>query len=262
MKIPFHKYHGTGNDFILIDNRTLKLDPPVAHVSLLCDRHFGVGADGLMLLNEAPEADFSMRYYNSDGRESTMCGNGGRCITAFAKSLGIIEEKAHFTAPDGEHSSIIAGKNCQAPIISLKMRDVKVPAQPPDHYFIHTGSPHYLLFAEVVEKMDILPKARDIRYSKDFAGMGTNVDFVEIFEKELFVRTYERGVENETLSCGTGVVAAAIAASLKTNDTKSQWMIRTPGGKLKVSFTRDQNLFTDIWLEGPAQFVFSGEIEI
>jgi diaminopimelate epimerase len=262
MKIEFHKYQGTGNDFIIIDNRTLKLDPPVSHVALMCDRHFGIGADGLILLNEAPGFDFGMRYYNSDGKESTMCGNGGRCITAFVASMGIIEEKAHFMASDGEHCSVIIGKNCQAQIISLKMRDVKVPVQSPDRFFIHTGSPHYVLFAGGVEKMDILPRAREIRYSPEFAGMGTNVDFVEVFENELFVRTYERGVEGETLSCGTGVVAAALASSLKANDNRNHWLIRTPGGRLKVGFTRDQQKFTEIWLEGQAKFVFSGEIEI
>jgi len=262
MKIEFHKYQGTGNDFIIIDNRNSGLSPDVKLLASLCDRRFGIGADGLMLLNNKPGFDFGMTYFNSDGKESSMCGNGGRCMTAFASKTGLIGIESRFYAIDGEHHSKILRDNGDEMIISLKMKDVQVVSQPGEHYFIHTGSPHYILFVENVETMDILKKAREIRYSDPYTEEGTNVDFVEFLDDCLFVRSYERGVEDETLSCGTGVTAAAIAAAMMRPGNPGMFRIRTRGGELKVSFKQDHDSFTDIWLEGPATYVFSGEINI
>jgi len=262
MKIGFHKYQGTGNDFIIIDNRVLKLNPDSQQVAFLCNRRFGIGSDGLMLLDEKPGYDFAMRYYNPDGKESTLCGNGGRCMTAFADKLGLIGIESRFFASDGEHISRIIRKEDAQMIVNLKMKDVKVPFLSRDHFFIHTGSPHYILFDENVETMDILKKAREIRYSDCFIEKGTNVDFVEFLEDGLFVRSYERGVEDETLSCGTGVTASSLAAAMLKPDNPGMFRIKTRGGELKVSFNQDQNVFTNIWLEGAAMFVYSGEIKI
>jgi diaminopimelate epimerase len=262
MNILFHKYHGTGNDFILIDNRSLGLDPDPRQVAFLCNRRFGIGSDGLMLLNDAPGYDFAMRYFNSDGNESTLCGNGGRCMTAFANKLGLAGLEPRFVASDGEHLSRILWKGDDRMIVTLKMKDVNVPGCPPDHSFIDTGSPHYILFVENVETMDIIKKAREIRYSERFAEEGTNVDFVEFKKDGLYVRSYERGVEDETLSCGTGVTAAALAAAIRNPDNPGTFRITTRGGELNVSFKQNQNIFTDIWLEGAVMFVYSGEIEL
>ena len=262
MKIGFHKYHGTGNDFVIIDNRELGLNLNPQQISFLCDRRFGIGADGLMLLNEKPGYDFAMRYYNSDGKESTLCGNGGRCMTAFANLLGLIEFESTFFASDGEHLSNIIRKSDDQMIITLKMKDVLVQFGPQDHFIIDTGSPHYVVFEKNVETIDILKKAKEIRYSDSFRHEGTNVDFVEFLEEGLFVRSYERGVEDETLSCGTGVTASAIAAAILKPGNPGVFRIKTRGGELKVSFSQDQNSFTNIWLEGPAKLVYSGEIDI
>lgn len=262
MKILFHKYHGTGNDFVIIDNRNLHWNPDPVNVAFLCDRRLGIGADGLILLNEQPGYAFAMRYYNSDGKESTMCGNGGRCITAFAGKSGLVGKDIKFVASDGEHLSRIIRQDESEMLITLKMKDVKIEAPVEGHYFINTGSPHFILFREQVETMDIIEKAREIRYGKDFNEEGTNVDFVEFQGDGLFVRSYERGVEDETLSCGTGVTASALAAAMEKPGNPGLFRIRTRGGELKVSFKQDHDVFTDIWLEGPARHVYSGEITI
>ncbi|MCX6245418.1 MAG: diaminopimelate epimerase [Bacteroidetes bacterium] len=261
MIIPFSKYQGTGNDFILIDNRTLKWTPTQEEVFHFCDRHFGIGADGLMLLEEKPGFDFSMIYYNSDGRESTMCGNGGRCMTLFANSLGLIGSEARFYAIDGEHVSEII--KVGTPVrIRVKMKDTEVTETGPDHVFLDTGSPHYVIFRQDVAKIDIVTEARKIRYNERFWENGTNVDFVEVFPDHLFVRSYERGVENETLSCGTGVTASVLAVALTSRFHPTSMEVETPGGSLQVSYRQKGNFFTDVWLEGAAEFVFKGEIAI
>jgi diaminopimelate epimerase len=257
MKIPFSKYHGTGNDFIIIDNRNLQWTPKQEEIARLCDRHFGIGADGLMLLKEKPGFDFYMTYYNSDGRESTMCGNGGRCMIVFARSLALSGIETHFLAIDGEHFGKII--QTEDPIIvSLKMKDVRMNEIGSDHLFLNTGSPHYVIFANNVETLDIIAEARKIRFNERFREEGTNVDFVEVRKDRIFVRTYERGVENETLSCGTGVTAAALASAIKYPSKRSSREVHTRGGILKVSFRQNGNSFKDIWLEGPATFVFQG----
>jgi len=259
MKLTFHKFHGTGNDFIIIDNRSTKINLNTDQIQFLCDRHFGIGADGLMFLENHPSLAFKMRYYNSDGNESTMCGNGGRCLTAFAQKLELASEKVIFDAIDGLHESVI-NKN---DTISLKMSDVSEFTVKNNNYLLNTGSPHYVIFEPEVNTINVFKRGSTIRNSKEFEPYGVNVDFVQFLGNDLFVRTYERGVENETLSCGTGVTASAICATINMNTDKNSWDIKTLGGKLNVRFKKTgNNKFTDVWLTGPAKFVFKGEIEI
>ena len=260
MQIRFYKYQGTGNDFILIDNRDNAIALSNEQVRFLCHRHFGIGADGLMLLQAQPECDFEMLYYNSDGNPSSMCGNGGRCITAFAKHLGIISQHAKFLAVDGLHEATIDEAN----EVSLKMNDVKNIEIGVDYFYLNTGSPHYVKFVDGIEEMDVVEEGKKIRYNERFAMEGTNVNFMEKKEDGLFVRTYERGVEDETLSCGTGVTAAALVASVKgISNSKNNCSIITKGGNLEVTFEKvlEKN-FYNIWLKGSANLVFSGSIEL
>lgn len=258
--LTFCKYQGTGNDFILVDNRNRTFDVNNnSLVKFLCDRRFGIGADGLMLLQSAPGYDFEMIYFNSDGFEGTMCGNGGRCIVAFANHLGLIGERTRFIAVDGPHDAEIHGEDT----VRLKMLDVNQVAQDTRNYFLNTGSPHYVIFVDDINAIDLEAEGKRVRYSEKFKQSGgTNVNFVEIKEDALFVRTYERGVEGETLSCGTGVTASAISAAIHLKSDKNSYHIRTHGGDLKVSFTNRHTLFEDVWLEGPANFVFEGKIKI
>lgn len=260
MKLPFSKYHGTGNDFIIVDNRELNWRPTREDVARLCDRHFGIGADGLMLLSEKAGYDFYMSYYNSDGGESTMCGNGGRCMIVFASMLGLTGPVAHFLAIDGEHTGKILQKD-PGKLISLKMKDVMVDEIADDHLFLNTGSPHYVVFTKDVGTLDIVTEARKIRYNERFREQGTNVDFAEIRTDSLFVRSYERGVEDETLSCGTGVTASVLAYAVKHPSVKTMTEVQTPGGMLRVEYKRQGNSFADIWLTGPAVPVFEGEVD-
>jgi diaminopimelate epimerase len=260
MTIEFYKYQGTGNDFILIDNRSTKLQLSYAHIKFLCNRHFGIGADGLMLLENEISYDFKMVYYNSDGHQSSMCGNGGRCITAFAKHLGIINEKSRFLAVDGPHDSVLLSDD----VVSLKMNDVKNIEEGPGYFFMNTGSPHYIITTQNVRGINLVEEGRKIRYNERFKEEGTNVNFVEKFDDHIFVRTYERGVEDETLSCGTGVTAAALAAAcMGSSTTKNSCLVSTPGGMLNVKFDKVlANTFYNIWLEGPAHMVFKGTIDL
>lgn len=260
MTYTFYKYQGTGNDFIIIDNRDMRFNrKDNALVAKLCDRRFGIGADGLILLQNKQGYDFEMVYYNSDGNESSMCGNGGRCIVAFAHKLGLLNEKARFTAIDGEHEAILKGDQ-----ISLKMADVNEIEKNADFYFLSTGSPHYVKFVKDIEHYNVFEEGKKVRYNKRFKEKGTNVNFIEKQNNSLFVRTYERGVEGETYSCGTGVTAAALIAALTGTSTAAEnCAIKTLGGKLNVHFKRkSENSFDNIWLEGPATFVFKGEIEL
>ena len=275
MKLKFQKYHGTGNDFILIDNRDGNIRLSTEQVARLCDRHLGIGADGLILMNTKPGYDFGMTYFNADGNESTLCGNGGRCIVAFAHSLGLIKHRATFTAVDGEHTASILGRKDAETQVKLKMSDVSAPSiehrassieYPASGIQINTGSPHLVIFKDKVRDLDVVIEGRKIHQDKRLAQDGTNVDFIQVHEDHLFVRTYERGVEDETLSCGTGVTAAALAyASLQSSVRSPQspvtsYNIQTLGGNLTVSFHKHKGTFTDIWLEGPAEFVYHGEI--
>jgi diaminopimelate epimerase len=260
VKIDFHKYHGAGNDFIIIDNRELNWNPGHREVAWLCDRHFGIGADGLMLLSGIEGYDFRMTYYNSDGNESTLCGNGGRCLAAYASLLGLIRGKTRFYAVDGEHEAVILSESGNLSQVALRMNDVTVEEPVGGNYFIDTGSPHYVIFGNNVGRMDIVRKARKIRYDTCFAEEGTNVDFVEVKNNHLFVRTYERGVEDETLSCGTGITAAALAFASMNPGNPGNIVLKTRGGELRVRFGQEGNRFTNVWLEGAAERVFSGTI--
>jgi diaminopimelate epimerase len=260
MQIDFYKYQGTGNDFILIDNRVHPISLTTEQVKYACDRRFGVGADGLMLLETEPGYDFKMVYYNSDGNQSSMCGNGGRCIAAFARQLGVIGNRARFLAVDGPHEAVIEEDG----IVSLKMQDVKQVENGSDYFYLDTGSPHYVKFVSGVEEFDVVGEGRKIRNSERFAEAGTNVNFIEKKEDALFVRTYERGVEDETFSCGTGVTAAALVAALNgIANSKNHCQVSTLGGRLEVSFEKVlESNFYNIWLKGPAQMVFRGSIAI
>ncbi len=258
MTVNFHKYQGTGNDFIMIDNRALLMNKNQTElIRQLCDRRFGIGADGLILLQEKLSVDFEMVYFNSDGRESSMCGNGGRCLIKFAKNLGLISSRCSFDAIDGPHEGeILADGN-----ISLKMQDVGRIENYNGDYLLNTGSPHYVSFANEVEGMNIVDLAKNIRYSTRFEKEGINVNFVEKkSDREIYVRTYERGVEGETLSCGTGVVASALALANKTGTIMNDVSVQTPGGSLRVKFEPSGNGFRNIYLIGPAEKVFEGSI--
>jgi len=261
MKTDFFKYQGTGNDFVIIDNRNghhLQLSPEM--IKDLCDRRFGIGADGLMLLNEKPGYDFEMVYYNADGREGTMCGNGGRCIIKFAESIGIQKELYKFIATDGEHQARIDTNG----IVYLKMNDVDAIVNHHSDFLVDTGSPHYVKMIPHLADYDVFKKGREIRYSREFEKEGINVNFVEQLDEpdKIFVRTYERGVENETLSCGTGVTAAALVCYHNENGF-NEVEVKTLGGRLNVEFDRiDDGKFRNIWLCGPAERVFNGSIEI
>lgn len=260
MDLRFYKYQGTGNDFILIDNRQSQIYLTQPQIANFCHRQFGIGADGLMLLELEPGVDFKMVYFNSDGNQSSMCGNGGRCITAFAKHLGMIEDKAKFLAIDGLHEATI-NPNGE---VALKMKDVKSIEQTDNYYFIDTGSPHYVEIVAGVENIDVYHLGKRIRFNDRFSETGTNVNFIEKTEDHLFVRTYERGVENETLSCGTGVVASALVAALNGISTsKNNCLVATKGGHLEVTFEKVlEKTFYNIWLKGPAIKVFEGNIDL
>ncbi|MBC8321757.1 MAG: diaminopimelate epimerase [Bacteroidetes bacterium] len=266
MKIHFHKFQGNGNDFVILDNRSNKLLLSKLQIQRICNRKFGIGADGLMLVNISQKYDFEMVYYNSDGNISSMCGNGGRCIAAFTNLIGLSDNEMVFEAYDGPHKAIIekeivAGKEWD---VSLQLTDVNEVEENEGYYFLDTGSPHYVEFVDKAAEIDVAHEGRKTRQSERFAPDGTNVNFVELSKERLFVRTYERGVEEETLSCGTGVAAAAIAAFLETG--KEVVSIHTAGGDFKVSFTQSKGdnskRFTNIWLRGPAEFVFEGDAVI
>jgi len=259
MLLHFSKYQGAGNDFVIIDNRLALCPKETELIKRLCDRHFGVGADGLMLLESSDVADFYMRYYNSDGNESTMCGNGGRCITHFAHKIGLIESSAHFVGIDGEHTSNIEVSN----LVNLKMQDVKELEIGKDYYFLNTGSPHYVCFVEDVMQVDVNSKGGSIRNGFNLINGGTNVNFVDFTENRINIRTYERGVESETLACGTGSVAAAIAVNYHSKSNKSEFIINTQGGELIVKFSKVSDFeYKNIWLKGPATHVFDGWVSI
>lgn len=264
MEIPFFKYQGTGNDFVIIDNRTkTRLDRTNhALIQKLCDRRFGVGADGLMLLQNKDGFDFEMVYFNADGYEGSMCGNGGRCIVAFAHFLDAIGDSCRFIAVDGPHEAKVLANGW----IELKMVDVATIEQGQDYFYLNTGSPHYVTFSTDVARLDVVAEGRRIRYSNRFKAEGTNVNFVQSLENGIAVATYERGVEDETLSCGTGVTAAALANYLQTEKTENQGPqqidILAKGGELMVKFEVEETGFKNIWLCGPATQVFHGKIAI
>ncbi len=255
MKFSIYKYQGTGNDFVILDNRKKEFPVEKKIIRNICNRRFGIGADGFMLLEDDKKADFYMNYFNADGNESTMCGNGGRCLVRFAHDLKIISKNTSFNAVDGSHTATVFTDK-----ITLGMTNVEKTEAYAQHYFLNTGSPHHVEFVENIKNFDVFTNGKRIRNGIHYLKEGTNVNFVEkIAENTLFVRTYERGVENETYSCGTGVTAAAIAA-FKKRITSDQVIIHTLGGILEVQFQEENDQFIDVKLTGPAQFVFKGEI--
>lgn len=260
MQLKFYKYQGTGNDFVMVDNRQQFFPKDdVGLVRKICDRRFGIGADGLMLLENDDLTDFRMVYYNSDGNESSMCGNGGRCLTAFASRLGIIGNTAHFVATDGLHrSAILENGN-----VSLQMKDVHHVQIEEDYVYLNTGSPHHVMLVDDLENYDVKNQGAKIRYSDLYGPQGSNVNFVrQVGEDHFALRTYERGVEDETLSCGTGATAAAIAMHAIGKTASGNIDLDVMGGELKVSFECKKEGYHNVYLQGPATFVFEGEIAI
>lgn len=254
--MEFYKYQGTGNDFVMIDNRDLSFPKEQRLIEQICNRRFGVGGDGLILLEKDENTDFKMVYYNSDGNESTMCGNGGRCIVAFAHFLNIFQQKTTFTAVDGLHEAEI-----NQGVVKLKMIDVENINTDGDCFVLNTGSPHFVKYVGRVEVYNVYQNGYDIRNSANYKKEGINVNFVEqIRDNEIFVRTYERGVEAETLSCGTGVTASAITFMKDRNI--SSVVVKTLGGNLKVYAENREGILRNVWLEGPAKQVFKGNIKI
>ena len=261
MEITFFKYQGAGNDFIIIDDRSENFDRSNTNlVAKMCDRRFGIGADGLMLLRNKEGFDFEMVYYNADGHEGSMCGNGGRCIVAFAKSIELVGDKCFFIAVDGPHEAEILDRN-EKKWVSLKMIDVSDIEKGIGYVFMDTGSPHYVSFnSNNLDNMDLVQEARKIRFNERYSKNGTNVNFIDIHENVLKIRTYERGVEDETLACGTGVTAAVLTAHITGNVKGNEIEVKAKGGDLKVLFERVGNGYKNIWLQGPAEFVFKGFI--
>ncbi|SFZ92202.1 diaminopimelate epimerase [Flaviramulus basaltis] len=257
MPQTFYKYQGTGNDFVMIDNRQQTFDKSnTKQIAFLCDRRFGIGADGLILLENHPDLDFKMVYYNADGNESSMCGNGGRCLVAFAKQLGVINDKAVFEAIDGLHHATIKND-----VVKLQMQDVNTVEKHDNHVFLNTGSPHHVQFEDAIGDFDIKTKGASIRYGEPYNEAGSNVNFVKKISDSAFqVRTYERGVEDETLSCGTGVTAVALAMHYIGETKKNLINLNVEGGKLQVSFDVEKGLYKNVWLIGPANFVYKGTI--
>ena len=256
MIVEFYKYQGTGNDFIMIDDRENNFDINDHDlIAALCQRRMGIGADGLILLKEHDKYDFEMIYFNSDGQQSSMCGNGGRCIIAFAQLLEIIDEKTTFLAIDGEHKGKFLGDT-----IALQMQDVSEIEGVGDGLVMDTGSPHYIEMVDDLRNMNIEKEGRKIRNSKLFKKEGINVNFVQD-SADLQVRTYERGVEAETLSCGTGVVATAIAMHYANCIEENLIDVKTEGGELSVSFEEINGSYRNIWLNGEASMVYAGEFE-
>lgn len=259
MQLEFYKYQGTGNDFIVADNRDNQIQFTQEQIAHLCHRRFGIGADGLMLLNQQEGYDFEMKYYNSDGAEGSMCGNGGRCLTQFAQDAGILQNHFSFIASDGTHEAIIE----KAGWVKLKMCDVQQVVEQDGAFILNTGSPHYIQPVDQLAELDVFSEGQKIRYNSQFKKEGINVNFVELQNTgKLMVRTYERGVEDETYSCGTGVTAAALTSKSAVNGFNSVSII-TKGGELTVEFEKKaKQQFQNIWLCGPATFVFKGRIAL
>ncbi|MCF2443147.1 diaminopimelate epimerase [Dyadobacter sp. CY345] len=259
MEIPFFKYQGTGNDFVMIDNRSGYFPSSQKLIESLCHRRFGIGADGLILLENAEGYDFRMVYFNADGREGSMCGNGGRCAVRFAHDLGMFDQETSFIAVDGPHEGVATKE-----IIRLKMGSVNGVERHEKYDFLNTGSPHYVTYVDDIQETEVVSIGKDIRYGSEFGPKGgTNVNFVQLLgENHISVRTYERGVEDETYSCGTGVTACVLSAHLREG-WNGLVTVETLGGTLQVDYLeKDRSKFDDIYLIGPAVRVFEGNVNI
>ena len=257
MKLEFYKYQGTGNDFVVIDDRIQQFDiTDEDRIRNICNRRKGVGADGLILLRSHLDADFEMLYFNANGKEGSMCGNGGRCLVDFAHFLGIIEDDCTFIAIDGLHEAKWTEES-----VAIKMIDVFEVEVRDKYVYLDTGSPHYVQFVKDLEKYPVFEQGKSIRYNERFKQNGTNVNFVEILGSSCMVRTYERGVENETFACGTGVTAVAIAAHANKKNLDNPLSVSVLGGVLKVSFEEVNGIYKNVWLTGHAKQVFKGSIK-
>lgn len=260
MQLKFYKYQGTGNDFVMIDNRSNTFPKENTQlVARLCDRRFGIGADGLILLDNDTDTDFRMVYYNSDGNLSSMCGNGGRCLVAFAKKLNVIQDETTFIATDGLHYAKVAEDG----IVSLQMIDVEEIKNTENYSFLNTGSPHHVQVVSDLEHYNVKENGAAIRYGDLYGQQGSNINFVKKIDDTTFsLRTYERGVEDETLACGTGATAVAIAMNATGQTHLNAINLNVEGGKLSVSFNKENGKYTNVFLKGPAEFVFEGTIEL
>jgi diaminopimelate epimerase len=259
MEQQFYKFQGAGNDFIIIDNRDLSFDSSNHKlIEDFCHRRFGIGADGLMLFQMSDQHDFEMKYFNSDGKEASMCGNGGRCMVAFAKMLGLIDQTTTFLAADGVHMATIDSNG----LVDLQMIDVKKIDKVADGFFLNTGVPHLVHFVDDLHIVDVELEGRQLRFDPRFQPAGTNVNFVKQVEKHLTVYTYERGVECETLACGTGITASALSAAYRMGLSEGTFSITAKGGELEVRFKRENGSFTKVWLKGPAKMVYKGVIAV
>lgn len=258
MMITFNKYQGAGNDFVIIDNRTGIINPDDSKlINMMCDRRFGIGADGLILVSDYHGADYEMKYFNSDGKLGSMCGNGGRCVAHFTFTHGIATDSQRFMAYDGLHEATVNDDT-----VRLQMADVNKYELINNNYFLDTGSPHYVVFMDDIDNLNVFEEGSKLRWAPEFKPGGTNVNFVKILHDGLYLRTFERGVEDETLACGTGITASAIASVLKGHFDNGSVNIRARGGNLKVELKVDNGKIKDIWLTGPATFVFEGKIEL
>ncbi len=259
MNIHFYKYQGAGNDFVLVDNRQNVVNHHnPALIAQICDRRFGVGGDGMMFLQNKPGYDFEMVYYNADGQPSSMCGNGGRCIVAFAKQLGVIDTETNFLAVDGPHYAKISAAGDW---VSLQMIDVDTIKRDGEAYVLNTGSPHYVTLADDLKAKDVYHEGYAIRNNATYRKEGININFVEPMGEGYFVRTFERGVEDETYACGTGVTAVALAMAQHNGQSGHiVTPIKVLGGDLRIRFDYDGLRFTNIFLEGPAKIVFEGKV--
>jgi diaminopimelate epimerase len=260
MQLEFYKYQGAGNDFVMFDNRSEFFPKDNTQlIEHLCNRRFGIGGDGLILLENDTNTDFKMVYYNSDGNQSSMCGNGGRCLVAFAKDLEVIKNETTFIATDGLHHASFEDNG----LVSLQMIDVPEIDIKKDYSFLNTGSPHHVQMVEDLEHYDVKENGATIRYGELYGAAGSNINFVKKIDDATFrLRTYERGVEDETLACGTGATAVAIAMNATGQTNATAINVNVEGGKLVVSFDKTPNGFTNVFLKGPAEFVFKGTIEI
>lgn len=258
MQLKFSKYHGTGNDFIMVYNHNESFTFSQSSVKKMCDRRYGVGADGLIIIEKTLEADFKMIYYNADGFEGSMCGNGARCAVSFAKDIELIQNQCKFLAYDGMHKGLILENG----LVSIEMSDVSLIEVQNNIWKIDTGSPHLICFSETVSEIDVKHEGASIRNSSNYIEDGININFVQFTKNEIFVRTYERGVEDETLSCGTGAIASAIAAFESGLSNSDRVKVNVLGGQLEVLFSKVGSKYSNIHLIGPTKFIFKGEVDV
>lgn len=260
-KIVFYKYHGCGNDFIIIDGRNISLQLNPHQINALCERHFGIGSDGLLILEDGKDADFRMIFFNPDGSRATFCGNGGRCIAAFAQKLGVIKDKCTFIADDGTHYAEIIENDANTAVVKLSMNDVLKEKKVEDGFLLNTGTEHFVKYIENINDFDLKGFGSSMHNNPAMGSKGANINIAEIdSNSQINVRTYEKGVFDETLSCGTGAVATALTSYNYIN--KTNLTVNTKGGSLQVSFKVSDKGYTDIFLTGGATLVFKGEISI